>query len=179
MFPALTEFVQWQGSGGVVNLRNSSIFKIHGRQLLTLHYIGIAPNLAKRTCTRAVEPRSAGIHLDDGSSFMSQETASKKQFLSSRCWAAFWKWIICFLRWVFCSYYPLRNTFLLDCNTPSIPCRNASSNSLLPVILGGGTAIWLHRYRPKVSNEWLPCPCKCHWDLCRPDRQTRHRLNNS
>src|SRR5262245_48933300 len=44
------------------------------------------------------------------------------------------------------------HTFALDCNTPIIPGRNASLNSLLHVILDGGTARWLRRYRSKVSN---------------------------
>jgi hypothetical protein len=64
MFPALTEFVQWQGSGGVANLRNSSIFKIHSRQLLTLHFIGIAhfwQNAPARERHREASPeRSVG-----------------------------------------------------------------------------------------------------------------------
>src|SRR5688572_10221143 len=54
--------------------------------------------------------------------------------------------------WAFCSCHLLKNTFLLDCNTPGIPCRNASLNNLPHAMPGGGTAIWLRRYRPKVSN---------------------------
>jgi hypothetical protein len=63
MFPALTEFVQWQGRGEIAIFETVRSFKIHGLQLLTLHFIGIAPLLASQRCFERQSrcPTGAGV----------------------------------------------------------------------------------------------------------------------